>query len=749
MKSRGGTAQAERAKETSGGTQHRQSRVLNQKRPSQARSIADAVVIKDESLYFLCERDGQLPLRGRHGFGLYYHDCRYLGGYEIRLAGLQPSALVATSLRSRTAVLELTCPGFRAADGRRVEKEEIGVTWRRVLDARGLAMRERLHIRNYSLSQVEFLVTLAFRARFEPLFLVRGMSARGLGKARPPAWDGDRLVFDYEGSDGVNRGLQVHVDPTPERTDGGTAHVKVTLPPHGETELHVSLLLAESRDRSAAFRPMAEQRFDFGDDESAQDQSEGQWLESQTHVESSSRFLNAVLRRSLLDLHALRSSLHDEDYYAAGVPWFATLFGRDSLIAALQTLAFHPDVAAQTLRLLAGLQGTRVDDWRDEQPGKIPHEYRVGELANKGQVPYTPYYGSIDATPLFLIVLARHAAWTGELRLFQELKENVERALTWMADYGDRDGDGYLEYQSASNKGLSNQGWKDSGDSIVNADGSLAEPPIALAEVQGYVYMAKLGLVDLYRRAGDARTAERLRREADGLRDRFNRDYWLEDLQFYALALQKGHRPTSVIASNPGQALWTGIVDADKALKVVGRLLADDLFSGWGVRTLSARERRFNPIGYHLGTVWPHDNAMIAAGLRRYGALDAREKVFTGITDAAAHFHSFRLPEVFAGFRREDFGVPVRYPVACHPQAWAAGAVPFLLESMLGLEPDGFECRLRVVRPVLPRRVEWLELHRLRVGEAQADLRFQRTGADTVEVTLRRQSGPLEVAVER
>jgi glycogen debranching enzyme len=476
--------------------------------------------------------------------------------------------------------------------------------------------------------------------------------------------------------------------------------------------------------------------------------SASDWLAAHAEVEADSVLLTRLLTRSLRDLRVLRSSLHGQEYFAAGVPWFVALFGRDSLIAALQALAWNPDIAAQTLRLAASYQGQQVDDWRDEQPGKILHELRVGEMARLGEIPQTPYYGTIDATPLFLILLCQHAAWTGDLTLFNELRANVELALVWLDEYGDSDHDGYLDYASTSEKGLVNQGWKDSGDAIVNANGGLARPPIALVEVQGYVYRAKLELADLFERSGEPERAERLRHEAARLRERFNHDFWLADLDCFALALQADHKPCAVVSSNPGQALWGGIVDVQKARKTAERLLCDDMFSGWGVRTLSSEATAYNPIGYHLGTVWPHDNALIAAGLRRYGHDDAFQRIFSGIVEAALHFPDYRLPEVFAGFSRAEHSIPVRYPVACHPQAWAAGAIPSMLTAALGLQPDAFARRLRIVRPILPAYVSRLDLRRVRVGDARVDLRFQRGAEDAVTVEMTGLAGELDLSVE-
>lgn len=409
-------------------------------------------------------------------------------------------------------------------------------------------------------------------------------------------------------------------------------------------------------------------------------------------------------------------------------------------------LAFQPDIAAQTLRLLASYQGQSVDHWRDEQPGKILHELRVGELARTGEIPHTPFYGTVDATPLFLLLLGRLADWTGDLALFDELRDPVERALAWIAEYGDISGNGYVEYQSKSEKGLVNQGWKDSGDAIVRANGELATPPIALVEVQGYVFAAKRAIARIFERAGEPERAVSLRNEADALKTRFNRDFWCEDQGTFALALEAHGRQAAVVTSNPGQALWTGIIDEDKTHRSVARLMKEDMFSGWGVRTLSAAERRYNPVGYHLGTVWPHDNALLAAGFRRYGEDEAAMQIFTGIMEAAMHYRHHRLPEAMAGFPREDFQVPVRYPVACHPQAWAAGAAPFLVSTCLGLEPDGFAERLRIERPTLPDFVDRITFSGLRVGRGTTDLEFRRTN-EGIDVRVLAASGGLKVEV--
>lgn len=727
--------------------QERKERVLTQGTPSVVRSIADAVVIKDEGLFLLTTPDGRVPLQGEHGYGLYFHDCRFLNGYELKLAGGTPSGLAASAAAGFMAVFQLTNTDLRTEGGRLIPKEQIGVKWQRVLDAKHSALDELLTFRNFGLQPLELPVSFTFQAGFEDVFAVRGLLPETLGRLRPPEWRNGILTFIYDGADGVCRSLSVQFSTAPEATDGPTAHFRLRMQPQQSQQIVISLDLAES-PKAHEVEPEAHHPPDLKDVQTLLRASTEEWLGRQTAIHSDSLMLNRIIDRSLRDLRALRSRLDGHEYFAAGVPWFVTLFGRDSLTAALMTLAYEPAIAASTLRLLAQYQGQQVNDWRDEQPGKILHEYRDGELARTGQIPHSPYYGTVDATPLFLILLGRHAAWTGDLTLFHELRVHVELALEWMIHYGDADGDGFIEYASTSDKGLINQGWKDSGDAIVNADGSLARPPIALVEVQGYAYQARLALADLYRRAGESERADQLQREADELRARLNRAFWLEEHGYYALALQADKQPCAVASSNPGHILWSGTAEPDKARRTMERLLADDLFNGWGVRTLSSRERRYNPVSYHLGTVWPHDNALIAAGFRRYGFDDAARRVFTALVEAATYFADDRLPELFAGFERSEYGVPVHYPVACHPQAWAAGTVPYLIETLLGLMPEAFEQRLRIVQPCLPDFTDSLELRGIRVGHARADLRFARAPGGSIAVNVLKIEGQLDIVVE-
>lgn len=721
--------------------------------PADIESIADAVVIKDGDPFFLCPPDGFIPIRTGHGYGLYHHDTRFLSGYEVTLNGSRLAPLAGVAVSSNTALLELTNPTIDLDDGRSVAKERLAVRWTRELDGDRPELHDRIAIHNYSAEDASLTLQFGFAVEFEDVFEIRGMMAQRRGQLHDPRWDGDRLGFRYDGRDGVVRTLTVTFDPTPARHDGARCEVDLDVPSRGKEVIDIRLHIGEQMEPGAKpiERRTAEGPRRQGAHASARaGATEPGWAggpDWMASVRSDSLSLDAVLGRSLDDLSTLRAELDGRDYYSAGVPWFSTLFGRDSLIAAYQTLAFEPRVAAETLRLLAGRQGTKVDEWRDEQPGKILHELRIGEFARLDEIPHTPYYGSIDSTPLFLIVLARHAAWTGSLDLFRELRDSVDRALDWIALFGDPTGDGYVSYASTAKKGLTNQGWKDSADGIVTADGEIAESPIALAEVQGYVYAAKREIAALYERDGDAERAERLRSGAEELRARFERDFWSDKLGCYILARQAGGKPCAVATSNAGQVLWSGIASPEHARAVGERLMREDMFSGWGIRTLSADALAHNPIGYHLGTIWPHDNGLISEGFRRYGLDEAAGRILQGLVEAATDFPQQRLPECFAGYPRSTFGIPVRYPIACHPQAWAAGAIPHMLVSSLGLVANGFERHLRIDRPRLPSFVDHLELRHLPVADARVDLVFERVERQT-RVSVGAVQGSLDVQVD-
>ena len=464
------------------------------------------------------------------------------------------------------------------------------------------------------------------------------------------------------------------------------------------------------------------------------------WERGTTKAVSDHELFNLVIKRSVSDLRLLvnEGPGPNERYVAAGVPWFSTLFGRDSLITAFQALAFRPQIAVETLQVLADHQATEIDDWRDAEPGKILHELRTGEMARSGELPHTPYFGSVDSTPLFLILLGATFDWTGDRAMVDRLWPNALAALSWIDTYGDRDGDGLVEYQRRSDGGLVNQGWKDSSDAIRDRTGREAVAPIALAEVQGYVFDGKRRMAGLARMRGEADLAARLDREAEALRVRFEEAFWVEDQRYYAMAVDGDKRVADAIGSNAGQCLWTGIVSPERAKDVMDRLLQPEMFSGWGIRTYASGQPGYNPIGYHTGTVWPHDTSLIAAGLKRYGFDDESNRLVSQVLEAAQRFPDYRLPELFCGFDKSDATTPVPYPVACSPQAWAAGASFLFLETMLGLRAHADRGELELTHPHLPDWLGKVTLTDLRVGDASVDLLFHRWRGTTSAEVLRK-----------
>jgi glycogen debranching enzyme len=716
--------------------------------PSHAGNISNALTMKNGALYYLCEEGGNVSLGGQHGFGLYYHDCRYLNGYELDLSALEPEFLSAHAARGFTATIQYASSAPKTPAGQPLALSSISIRWTRTVDGEALIFYDSVCLENFNPHRVEIPLAVSFSAMFEDIFEVMGFLCDHTGKHLQPSWQDGVLKFAYQGGDGQLRQLAIWFSVPPVKVEDCTVHFNIALEPRQRQEFLVSLQVYEGpldqpvRPAQTTFTSLHQLR------EYKKREEEG-WLADDTHIKSSSRLLESILNRGLVDLRTLRAQLNDQEFFTAGIPWFGTLFGRDSLIASLQMLAFCPEIAAQTLRLLAHYQGKTCNDYTDEQPGKILHELRTDEMTRMGQTPFSPFYGAVDTAPLFLILLAQYTDWRGSLDLFRELLPHVEKALTWMDEYGDANRDGYIEYYSDAPHGIINQGWKDAGNSILNPDGSLPSPPISLVEVQGYAYLAKKTIAALYQRNGDGRRAEALLKQAASLKAQFNRDFWLDDQQFYAMALQKDGRPIAVISSNVGQALWTGIIEQQRVGQVVDRLMQEDMFSGWGVRTLSADTPCYHPLSYHLGTVWPHDNSLIAAGYAGHGLYDKALKIFNGITDAAARFNNYRLPELFSGFQRDlHEGYPVPYPVACHPQAWAAGSVPFMLSVLLGLRPQGLDGRLHIVHPVLPDYVDHLELHRLRVGKATLSLLYERNTQHEIEVHVIHQEGDLEIVME-
>ncbi|MGA7385879.1 MAG: glycogen debranching N-terminal domain-containing protein [Methylocella sp.] len=714
--------------------------------------IKQPLLIKNGDLFLVTEQDGAVP-KAPPAFGLFFRDCCYLSRYEFSLNGTGPLHLMSAWAEGFVADIELTNANLKTSNGTPIQTHVLSIKRKLLLIEDECAFVDAITFRNFSREDVELPFALTFAAGFESIFVLRGTPQGKRGAMHVPEWKNSHVRFRYSGADEILRSLDVSFSMTPvvapRTSDNTVANFDIILASRQSKELVVSFHVNETPKRKAGAvqvlpPPTLQKLRDY------QRHTSKEWLAGFTQVHSSDSVVNDILHRSLSDIRLLRLNRDGREFTAAGVPWFVGIFGRDSLIPSLQCLAFDREMAAHTACHLARRQGRKTDATRHEEPGKILHELRVGEMAGLGEIPQTPSYASIDSTLLFLILIARHAAWTGSLDLFNELRENVDRALQWMAESGDRNGDGYIEYYGKTDKGTPvNQGWKDSEDGIVREDGSFPEPPISLVEVQGYAYLAKTAIAGLYRRAGEQTTAGRLAREAEELRDQFNRDFWMEDKGCYCLGLEgEGRRRMSVVTSNAGQALWTGIADHDKALKTAQRVMQDDMFSGWGVRTLSDKEVRYNPIAYQVGSIWPFDNSLILAGFRRYGFDDFACRIFSSILDAAKRFPNGRLPEFFAGTRREAGFSPAHCPRANPLQAWSSGAVPLMVVELLGLRPNGFDGTLRIVRPVLPEPIQDVALHGIKIGSSTVDLRFARESGGGIVPHVLAIQGALKVEFE-
>ena len=706
--------------------------------PAEARE--ELLVLKDREIFLCARMDGDIAVAQVSGEGFYANDTRHLSELRLEVGDARPVALSHSASEDR-AVLDATNAMLRGRSRRAVPQLSLSIT-RELLIASG-RLYLVVRVRNFLREPVTTSVTLALASDFADMFEVRGFPLRkARGHALAPRRTERGLTFAYLGEDQVFRETVVELDPPPDRlelADGAArAGWDLALEPHGAIEI---LTTAEpsigGRRRPRRRRATAAEVLTV---------VEARWRSRCTTIESDNDRFDDLLDTSSRDLRALIMPAADGQILSAGIPWYVAPFGRDALVSSGEALILNPDLLRDALAVLAKLQASADDPWRDAEPGKILHELRAGELAGAGLIPHTPYYGTVDATPLFLVRSADYYAWTGDLETLGMLRPALDGALRWIDEYGDRDGDGFVEYERRSAAGLRNQGWKDSEDAIVHADGSLAEGPIALVEAQGYVYAAKQSIAVVYEALGLPDVASRLRSEAHELRVAFNDAFWNADEGTFALALDGRKRQVASVTSNPGHCLHCGIVDPGKAGAVIERLLAEDMFSGWGVRTLSSRNPAYNPMSYHNGSVWPHDNAIFAAGLKRYGHRAGVQRLASCLFEVAVDALDSRLPELYCGFDRAERGAVVAYPVACIPQAWAAAAPFLIVQAMLGLSPNAPARALTIERPALPEWLGRLRLQGLRIGGATGTLDFQR-GGEATSFTLAEQSGELNVTM--
>jgi len=683
--------------------------------PDENRSQSTQIALKCGDSFLIMDKCGDF-LPSQREMGLFHHGTRFLHICNLSLEGrsVVPLSHQVTAM-GNICRIDLTNRPLKIDQHGTIAQGIIHIE--RFVELEQDYLVHGFTITSFHTETLPLNVCLKLGTDFCDLFEVRGQVRAKQGKHRPVKRDEATLQFNYSGLDEVERTTYIQYEPTAKH-DVHANQLDWTLdlvrgePVKIKAVIHMG---TTGTEKFATAQPTATL-----------------WRNhTQPSIVTDDAFFNRLLKRGTQDIMML-STLTPHGYFPyAGIPWFNCPFGRDGLIAALQFLPLFPQVARGTLEFLAAYQGTKIEPFTDEEPGKILHEFRTGEMANCREIPYVPYYGTVDATPLFLILLEGYIRWTNDLELLEKLWPNAEAAVQWMVNSGDQDGDGFLEYHRVSEKGLSNQGWKDSWDGINHSDGRIARSPLALCEVQGYAYGAYRAMSYLARRRRLDQQAAHWDSAAETLQANFLQHFWWEEEQVFYQGLAENKERCDVVSSNAGQCLWTGIVPDDIARKVIDRLMRDDMFSGWGMRTLSTRSRRFNPMSYHNGSVWPHDTAFIGAGFALYGGKKEAAKLLKSLFDASYYFEENRLPELYCGFTRHEGYGPTRYPVACSPQAWATGAPFTLVSALLGMNPNADEQRLTLHQPTLPDWLNTLEIRGMYVGTRQVHLRFSRVGGHT------------------
>ncbi len=693
---------------------------------NESRSLQESFVLKHDDVFLVADAYGNLL---GHGDGLFRGGTRVLSRFRISLAGRLPTLLAANvSHDGALFSSHMTNPPFAERAG--LPMREGVIHLKRALFLWSDVLFESLSVVNFGASAVVLPLVLSFGADFHDLFEVRGRQRKQRGVPGQSLVGTDRVVMSYYGRDEVTRETHLAFSEPPERLDAGRAEFLVHLSPGETWELFIEV---------APSQPPTPNRMRY-----RHALAQARWRARKAArcgavLSSSDRLFGAWLDRSRADLALLTTDKATGRYPYAGIPWFSTAFGRDGMITALQTLWLDPGLAKGVLLYLAEMQAHEVSAFRDSQPGKILHETRTGEMAALREIPYGRYYGAVDTTPLFVILAAAYAERTGDLATIEILWPALGLAMDWISTYGDSNGDGFVDYAAGAASGLVNQGWKDSADSVSHADGRLAEGPIALIEVQGQVYQALRGMAALAMHRGDESVAKTFQHRADSLRDNVEARFWVEELGTYAIALDGAGQPCKIVSSNAGQLLASGLPSAERAARVANALRGPAMDSGWGLRTLSTKEQRFNPLSYHNGSVWPHDNALCALGLRLYGHRNDAVRLMDTLFSAAVSFE-MRLPELYCGFARGGVDTPVPYPVACLPQAWAAGAVFMLVQACLGLRIDGWNATVFVDKPALPTGVDQLNVKGLVIGSHIVNLEINRR-LDRIDVTLTGDAG--------
>ena len=695
-------------------------------------------VLKHNETFAMFNRFGDIQSLGFLGEeGLYQGDTRFLSQLELLIEGVRPMYLNSTIKDDNGLFIsELMNPDLVRSSSPSIPKGTLHLFRAKLLWNN--ACYEHLRIVNFGLEPIQSTLELQFDADYRDIFEIRGYTRVARGQRLQTEILPSELVLGYQGLDGKSRKTKLRFDPAPRRLSETQAEFLIDLPPKSEAHIYVTIGCEmatcgfEQIDYFAAY-----QRLNL---------ALAPHSASRCKIVTSDPLFNRWLDRSTADLVMLTTSLPGGDYPYAGVPWFAAPFGRDGILTSWQYLWIDPGLAKGVLAFLAATQARELDPARDAEPGKILHEARTGELAERDEIPFRQYYGTVDATPLFVALAGAYYDRTGDLDFVRTIWPNIKAAIDWIDHYGDYDGDGFVEYARHAERGLVQQGWKDSDDSVFYQDGRLAEAPIAICEVQGYVYHAKCHAAHLATLLGESAYAATLEQSASKLQSQFNERFWCEDIGSYALALDGRKQQCKVASSNAGHALWSGIATPEKAARVTESLLSDECFCGWGIRTIGKSELRYNPMSYHNGSIWPHDNALIAAGMARYGYTGDAIKIFDALHQVSLHMDQHRMPELFCGFERRPDEGPTLYPVACSPQAWAAASVFYLLQACLGLTFDPQSRQLLFKNPQLPAFLDRVEIKNLALGDAAADLILERY-PNNVGINVINKKGNLTVVV--
>jgi glycogen debranching enzyme len=695
------------------------------------------VVLKQDETFSLFNEFGDVAAGARHEEGLYHEGTRFLSRLALKLAGGRP-LLLSSAVRRDNLVMsvDMTNPDIYFSGNLILPRGSLHIYRSKLIWED--SCYERIHVRNFTRTPLEIVLVVEFSADYADIFEVRGQHRPRRGRMLDTRTGVDFVEMAYEGLDGVTRRTRIECKPQPRRVTASELQLNANLDGRCEQVFGLTVSCASGSRRVQAMS------YDAALYRAERSRLDGERFKC--NIEASHDRLNAWIQRSAADLNMLLTQTPSGLYPFAGVPWFDTTFGRDGIITALECLWLAPHVARGVLTFLAETQAKEDDALHDAEPGKILHEARRGEMAALGEIPFGRYYGSVDSTPLFVMLASAYWRRTNDLNFIESIWGNVRAALRWMDDYGDRDHDGFIEYQRRSPHGLLQQGWKDSHDSVFHADGRIAEGPIALCEVQAYVYAARLAAADLADALGHDDLARDQRESARALREQFQTRFWCEEIGMYALALDGDKQPCRVRTSNAGHCLFTGIAAIEHAELIVGSLSQDTFFSGWGVRTVADTEASYNPMAYHNGSVWPHDNALIAAGLSGSPSKELAVRILIAQLEASEYFESSRLPELFCGFRRREGKAPTSYPVACSPQAWAAAAVFKMLQACVGLSIDATIGQIAFRYPYLPANIERLALRGIEVGDASVDVTLYRYSG-TVGVNVDRRKGKVDVAV--